>query len=424
MLSTSFLRILLTRSFKPFIFIKKYTNQLLFQNLDNIGLYVHVPFCNSICNFCPYSKVKYEKTLAQEYVNAILKEIDLVCTYSAAFSNNQKEKKTVTSLYFGGGTPALILNDLKKIISKLEEYFSIKEGIGIELHPDNISTDTLCTLRAAGVDMVSIGIQSFDTKCLDMLGRKSNNFIERIELVKSYGFSVIDVDLIFGIQKQTYTSLISDIAIAFKHGATQISTYPFIDFTFANNAYKPMAESVKKNILNNIVKYCSQNNIKRTSVWTFSKNKHKKYSSITRDNFLGFGTSATTLLQNIFKINTFSIPDYIKSVNENNLPTSLTLDFTRRQRICYYLFWACYSMHIDTEAFNKIAGESIEKLYGFELFFCRIFGLIKKEENGYNLTNKGAYYFHKIEQKYTNSYIDKSWNMSRIHAFPEKIILK
>ena len=417
MLLTSILRIFLTRSFKQFVFHKKYSNQLLFQDLDNLGLYVHIPFCASICDFCPYFKVQYDETLASSYIEAVLKEIELVCF-------NQTEKKIVTSLYFGGGTPALVLSGMEKIINKLNNYFYIKEGIGVELHPDNISADTLDILKTSGVTMVSLGLQSFDNKFLDMLGRKSNDFIGKLELVKSYNFSVIDVDLIFGIPQQTKISLLNDIKTAFEHGATQVSTYPFIDFTFTNNNYKPMPGSVKKKMLTSIVHYASLNNIERTSVWTFSKKETQKYSSITRESFLGFGSSATTLLRNIFKINTFSIHDYIKRINENNLPTSLTLDFSKRQRACYFLFWACYSMWIDYKAFKGITGKSLEKLYGFELWLCCKFGLLKRENNGYRLTDKGSYIYHKIEQVYTTSYIDKSWNISRIQAFPEKIILK
>jgi menaquinone C8-methyltransferase len=81
-------------------------------------------------------------------------------------------------------------------------------------------------------------------------------------------------------------------------------------------------------------------------------------------------------------------------------------------------------MRIDREAFNEMLGENLEKLYGTELLFCRTFGLLKKENNVYHLTDKGAYLYHKIEQAYTTAYIDKSWNISRLQPFPEKIILK
>jgi oxygen-independent coproporphyrinogen-3 oxidase len=417
MLLTSILRILLTRSSKPFIFRKNYSDHLSYLNLKNLGLYVHIPFCSALCDFCPYFKIKYDETIALEYTNALIREIDIVCY-------GQKEKKAVTSLYFGGGTPALVLPGLQKIIFKLEEYFYIKDGIGVELHPDDICENTLNVLKAAGVNMISIGVQSFDDGCLNALGRENGCFAQKIELVRAYRFSVIDVDLIFGIPGQTETGLINDIESAFKCGATQVSTYPFIDFTFANNMYKPMPEKNKKKMLSAIAEYAVMNDIERTSVWTFAKKGTGKYSSVTRENFLGFGASAATLSEDTFKINTFSISDYMLRVNENHLPTSLALEFSKRQRACYFLFWACYSMRINTAAFNEITGEKPEKMYGAELLFCRMFGLLKREKDGYRLTEKGAYLYHKIEQAYTAAYIDKSWNILRLQAFPDKIILK
>ena len=416
MLLPSILRILLTRSFKPFIFKNKNESKLKFNDLENLGLYIHIPFCLQICDFCPYYKEKYDDISANNYLDALLKEIDIVCS---ALNG----KKTVTSLYFGGGTPSLLLHGLQKIIDKLEEYFIITDGIGVELHPDDICEDTLNALKTYGVNMLSIGIQSFDSECLKSLDRKNCEFTKKLELVKSYNFSVIDIDLIFGIPNQTKNSLINDITTAFENGATQVSTYPFIDFSFAKNKYKPVKESEKKEMLAAIVEYTGLNNIERTSVWTFSKKGTKKYSSVTRDSFLGFGASAVTLLRESFKMNTFSIPDYIKQINKNNPATSLTLYFTKRQRACYFLFWSCYSMLIDTSAFNKMIGEPIEKLFGFELRIGEKIGLIKKENNNYRLTDKGAYFYHKMEQAYTTAYIDKSWKISRKQAFPKKIML-
>ena len=416
MLLPSILRIILTRSFKPFIFRDTHSDKLSYEDAENLGLYVHIPFCKTLCDFCPYYKVKYEKNTARQFLNEILKEIDLVCQW-------QNGKKTATSLYFGGGTPALLLPDLQKIISKLEEYFIIRDGIGIELHPDNICDETLHALKANNINMISIGIQSFNDKCLGALGRKDNDLINRLNLASGHNFPVVDIDLIFGIPGQTENDLINDIALAFEHGATQVSAYPFIDFTYAHNKKMPMPEGVKKKMLAAVTEYAAANNIERTSVWTFAKKGTRKYSSVTRDNFLGFGPSATTLLRDIFKINTFPIPAYTGRINENRLPTSLTLAFTKRQRACYYLFWACYSMQINADEYGKIMGEPPEKLFRFELWLGEKAGLLKKEKNDYRLTDKGAYFYHKIEQAYTRAYIDKSWNISRTQAFPKKIIL-
>jgi oxygen-independent coproporphyrinogen-3 oxidase len=163
---TSLLRVYLTRSFKPFVFEGTYENTLDFEKLDDLGLYVHIPFCRSLCSFCPYCKVVHNKPQADAYKIALLKEIDLVC-------KGMSGKKKATSLYFGGGTPAMMLDDLKDIIAKLKEYFDITGGIGVELHPSDITERNLEKLKEAGVTMLSIGIQWCRTGVHDCLHRQN-----------------------------------------------------------------------------------------------------------------------------------------------------------------------------------------------------------------------------------------------------------
>lgn len=411
------MRIYLTRSLKPFTFEGRHENKLEFENLQDLGLYVHIPFCRSLCSFCPYCKVVYEKNLAQQYKNALLKEIELV-------GKTATKKKKVTSLYFGGGTPALMIDSLEEIICKLGEYFEITDGIGVELHPEDITYSNLEKLKSIGVTMLSLGMQSFEESCLKKIGRSSVDFEKKLKIVKEANFKVVDIDLIFAIPGQSEEILKKDISTAFEYGATQISTYPFIDFTFANNTYKPLSHNTKKQMLKYLSELCDEMGLDRTSVWTFAKNDTKKYSSITRDTFLGFGVSATTLLKDTFKINTFSIEEYINRVEKNQLPTSLTLDFTLRQRAVYYLFWSAYSMKIDSEKFEKIVGKPLKEMYGLELFIAEKLGYLRKNGSTYELTNKASYYYHYIEQVYTTAYIDRMWNISRNIAFPEKVVLK
>lgn len=417
MILTTLLRIFLTRSLKPFIFEGSYQNSLEFENLEDLGLYVHIPFCRSICSFCPYCKEFYDEGRAAAYKDALLKEIKLV-------TRDLKGPKRVTSLYFGGGTPALMVGDLKDIIGSLEEHFLIAGGIGVELHPTDITEDILSKLSEAGVTMVSLGIQSFNKGCLEKLGRVWEPFEEKVRLVRNHGFKVIDVDLIFAIPGQTDEILADDIRTAFDNGATQVSTYPFIDFTFADNAYKPMPEKVKRRMLKKLSDECRRMDLERTSVWTFAKRDTEKYSSVTRETFLGFGVSATSLLKDIFKINTFSIDGYIKRVNEESLPTSLTLQFTKRQRAVYFLFWSAYGLRINPEKFERIIDIPLNRMFGFEIRAAELLGFLKKHGYTYELTKKGASVYHDIEQVYTTAYIDKMWNISRKQAFPDRIVLK
>ncbi len=408
-------RMWLTRCFKPFIFKNEYDEVLPYMECDNLGLYVHIPFCKSLCNFCPYCKVKYDEALANEYIDYLIKEIHLVAL------NN--EKKQVTSLYFGGGTPALVKSRIKEIIEALKEHFIISEGIGIELHPDDVTIDTLTILKDAGVTKISIGIQSFQDKYQYILGRKKVDPLKLKEALDKIKFETVSMDFIFALPNQTLDDLIKDIETAFMIGANHFAMYPFIDFNFTPSNVKAMKKREKERLLNDITKYCMEKGYTRNTIWTFSNNNDANYSSMTRDNFLGFGASATTLLNHQFKINTFSIIDYIERIKQNLLPTSLTLRFTKRQRMVYYLFWTAYSTKVNKVDFDKFFKTSLQKMYGFELLVARIMGFVKKKGNVYEMTLKGAFYYHYYENFYTLAYIDKMWGILRHEAFPKQIKL-
>lgn len=406
----------LTRSTKPFIFKNEYDQQLSFSCCDNLGLYVHIPFCKNICNFCPYCKVRYSKELCDRYIDTLLHEIHLV-------GSQHIGKKTATSLYFGGGTPALAANRLGEIIDAVKEHFIITEGIGVELHPDNVVPSVLQSLKDAGVTKISIGIQSFQKKFQNVLGRTSIDVSALKNALSEVPFETVSMDFIFALPTQTYDDLKADIEAAFQNGANHVAIYPFIDFTFTSSTVTAMPKKEKHALLDAITAYCLDKGYTRSSIWTFSSDKQAKYSSMTRDNFLGFGCSATTLLKDQFKINTFSVEEYCKRIDEGKLPTSLTIRFTLRQRMVYYLFWTAYSTRVNTKDFEKFFSVPLKKVYGIELKIAKLLGFIVEENDVYSMTLKGAFYYHYYENFYTLAYIDKMWGIMKREAFPQKIEL-
>ncbi|MDR1688290.1 MAG: radical SAM protein [Clostridiales bacterium] len=417
-LLTNFARIWLTRSFKPFRFTNKHNSVLTYENAKNLGLYVHIPFCASICAFCPYCKTVFDGELAKRYTNALLREIDMIGSMSSG------TKTEVTSLYFGGGSPALIAYDIGRIIAEIKKYFIINDGIGIELHPQDVTEQTLSVLKQAGITKISIGIQSFQSEYLEILERQHTDFEKMFAELSKVPFETVSMDFIFALPGQTIELLKKDIEYAFSHGANHIAVYPFIDFTFTNRRFPKMSETEKKNLLYELVGYCEEKGYKRDSIWTFSKDGKSKYSSMTRENFLGFGCSATTLLKYQFCINTFNAEKYIERIEKQQLPTALSLHFTLRQRMVYYLFWAAYTMRVSRNGFRDFFELPLEGYYGTELWIARKLGWIRKEENDYIMTTKGSYYYHYFEYFYTLSYIDRMWNLMREAAFPEELIIR
>ena len=318
---TDLTRMWLTRSTQPFTFKSEYDALLPYEMCEGLGLYVHIPFCKSLCSFCPYCKTVYEKALCDRYIDALLREIELVC---------HGERREATSLYFGGGTPALAAERVGEIIASLERHFALTEGVGLELHPDNVTVPTLEALRAAGVTKLSIGVQSFQEKYRRVLGRKTPDPAALRAALSAVPFETVSMDFIFALPGQTFEDVRADIELAFQSGANHIAVYPFIDFTFTESTVPAMPKREKRALLDEITSYCNERGYARRSIWTFAKEPGAGYSSMTRDNFLGFGCSATTLLRSQFKINTFSVEEYCRRIDAGVLPTSLTLRFTRR----------------------------------------------------------------------------------------------
>jgi len=413
---TSLTRMWLTRTTKPFTFKNEYDRILPFAECENLGLYVHIPFCKSICNFCPYCKTRYSAELCDRYLDSLIKEIHLA-------GSQHTGRKKVTSLYFGGGTPALAADRIKEIVDAVNDHFVITDGIGLELHPDNVNVEVLQTLKKAGVTKISIGVQSFCDKYQKLLGRKKVDTAGMMSALAAVPFETVSMDFIFALPQQTCDDLKSDIDTAFSLGANHVAIYPFIDFTFTESPVSTMPKKEKRELLDAITQYCSGKGYSRHSIWTFSSEPEANYSSMTRDNFLGFGCSATSLFKRQFKINTFDVESYCERICSGNPATSLTLRFTKRQRMIYWLFWTAYSTRVNAGDFEKFFGVPLKKMYGFELWIAKRLGFIKEHDGTYEMTLKGAFYYHYYENFYTLSYIDRMWGIMRKEAFPEQIKL-
>lgn len=421
---TSLTRIALTRSFKPFRFRSDGTGELSYAENENLGLYVHLPFCRRICTFCPYCKVVYDEQVAKDYVESLLEEIRMVGVLKSGGRSDHLARKQVTSLYFGGGTPALLTEHIGTIIETLNKYFDIREGIGLELHPADVTVEKLQALKDAGVTKISIGVQSFQDEFASCIGREPVNYERMGEALKKVPFETVSMDFIFALPGQTLECITKDIETAFSSGANHIAIYPFIDFTFTDRKFVKMGAKEKKSLLYGIVAYCESKGYVRDSIWTFSKAGNSKYSSMTRENFLGFGCSATTLLKGQFRINTFDIGTYRARIAEGKLPTALVLDFTERQRMIYYLFWTAYTMRIDEKAFKSFFGKSLMDMYGWEIILMRLMGMVRKEMDHWVMTTRGSYYYHYYEHFYTLSYIDRMWHLMGQEALPEELVIR
>ncbi|MQY67677.1 MAG: radical SAM protein, partial [Dehalococcoidia bacterium] len=239
---------------------------------SSINLYIHLPFCRQICPFCPYVKEVYDPESSAAYQRAIIKELE---SYRGLWGEVKVE-----SVYFGGGTPTLTPEIVTETLAWIKGNFRLGGEVGVEVHPQNASRSVLESLKKSGVSLVSLGVQSFNDRLLQILGRDYDSKLakEACRRALDAGFATADIDLIFAIPTQTREEVRADIKYACELGAEQISTYPLISFSYL--PFKRQMDRAKvampgwrgeREMLKMAVKTASEAGYQRTAVWSFSK---------------------------------------------------------------------------------------------------------------------------------------------------------
>ncbi len=186
-----------------------------------LGLYIHVPFCVTKCAYCDFYSMPQSKEVMEQYVTQLIKEIHRWGSVLSA--------PPIDTLYFGGGTPSLLsAKQIKAIIDSVKYSFSLKEPeITIEVNPAEELSSFFDTVVEAGVNRVSIGLQSAIPTELKQLSRRHTplDVMRTVSAAKEAGISNISVDLMLGIPEQTLETLNRSIDFAVSTGADHISTY-------------------------------------------------------------------------------------------------------------------------------------------------------------------------------------------------------
>jgi len=167
-----------------------------------LSLYVHIPFCDSVCYYCACNKVitKHHERAA-EYLDALDTEIDLVVAQA-------REGQLVSQLHFGGGSPTFLSDaELKRVVDKLRSVFHIDEGVemSIEVDPRTVTPERLAHCRSLGFNRISFGVQDFDPQVQQAVHRVQpfESVRELMVAARALGFKSINADLIYGLPRQT-----------------------------------------------------------------------------------------------------------------------------------------------------------------------------------------------------------------------------
>lgn len=394
-------------------------------NLKRAGLYLHVPFCKNLCPFCPYNRVEYQDELFVQYEQALHNEIEL-------YSQHLKGCEFL-SLYIGGGTPTVNLSGLLRIINHLKKNFSLQCDICIELHPANMDRDCLDALKCAGVTMLSIGIESTSDRILRNIGRNHDGktALNSLRSAIEKGFDSVNADLMFALPGQSLEDWEEDIKAVINEGVDQISTYPLFSFPYSDLGQSQKIREIKRpnsRMLRSMLDITHSNLIAagydRCAVWSWLKPSRKKFSSITRHHYIGFGPSAASMTGSHFYVNTFDVHSYTATLPEKR-PIALSMSVNKRLEMAYWLYWRAYELKICQKDFTELFGKdvSLETVFSNVIKPFQVFGMIERKNGGYQITEEGAYWIHRLQNEYSLNYINRLWGTCRHNPWPNKVPL-
>ncbi|MDQ7093261.1 coproporphyrinogen-III oxidase family protein [Desulfosporosinus sp. PR] len=391
---------------------------------EELGLYIHVPFCQKICHFCPYNRTLYKLEQAERYCKALLKELGLHKPFL--------QGKKIDSIYFGGGTPTLIADQLTELLDKLRMDINFSGDVGIEVHPREGVKEKFQELRKTGINQVSIGVQSFNSEALNFLerGYGAEECHQAVQLAMQAGFTTVDVDLMYNIPGQTIAGMERDLHLCMSYGVDQISMYPLIVFPLT-----PLQDCIKASgrhrfgefqefgIQKRLDRLAREYGYQRTSIWTYAKKGAKRYTSVTRERFLGLGASAASLYSKYFYLNTFNVAEYIEALENGRTSISLVNQMSDREQQVFWLFWRCYDTNISRQRFSELFGKSLDKEFRLMVSGLKTLGLAKDQEDDLKLTQLGSFCYHFVEKQYSLRYLNNLWDASRQEPWPKRLEL-
>lgn len=369
---------------------------------ENIGIYIHIPFCKKKCFYCDFVSYENKENLIQEYIDAVCLEIlqnaEILSEYN------------ISTIYFGGGTPSLIkVEYIEKILNTLKLFVTdekeIKE-ITIEINPNSASLDKLEKYYNLGINRLSIGLQSTHDKILRNIGRLHtfNDFKEVLKNANAVGFKNISVDLIYPLPglnlsgfKETLNSMIK---LKDEFNIKHISVYNlevhentrlefllkegFVSLCNEDEEYKMREELNKRLQDNGFVKYEISN-----YAYPGFESKHN-LCYWNQEKYIGFGVNASSFFNLKRYRNTSNIDKYIDGIKNNKNIVVETEELDKLSLMKEYIILKLrLSKGVEISEFKQKFGTDIFDIFNTEFNFLKKDNLVNITSKNISLTNRG-----------------------------------
>jgi oxygen-independent coproporphyrinogen-3 oxidase len=386
-------------------------------------LYVHIPFCRHLCPYCPYNKMLYERALATRYLQALRMEI--------RSAGERYGRLKIGSLYFGGGTPTVVLDELEEVMQEIHACFSLDGAAAIETSPASLTPESAAQMRRLGFGLVSLGVQSYQDRLLRQIGRPYDGATagRACAVLKDAGFQTVNLDLMFALPGQSTEDLRRDLLVAIRHGPEQLTCYPLFTFPYAsvrqwtarNRVVLPRVRQ-RWQMYRLICETMTEHGYTRASVWSFTRKPTAAFSSVTRDRYLGFGAGAASCNGNSFTFNTFSVPAYHEALEQGRFPTAIGMPVSPKLERMFWLYWRLYETRVPKAAYRTLFGRDPERDFRGIFLMLRALGFVADEDHeSLSLNTRGCHWVHLAQNLLALNDINTVWSSARATPFPERI---
>ena len=350
------------------------------------------------CDFPAYQNLQdYYET----YVYALVQEMDLWVS-----EHPESKSKPIDTIYFGGGTPTeLSIQQLQMIVDKIKSTFTITDDchMTIESNPGEVDLQYLTKLVKLGFNRISFGVQTFDDKALTMLHRSHNGekAKQAVYDAKAAGFTDINIDLIYGLPRQTLEDIQHNLHILKGLPINHISTYglqvevgTYLYHLVQKNLISIPSESIDELMYDTMMEGLKELGFERYEISNFAKD-----SSYSRHNlkywhyvdYLGFGVGAHSFYEGIRRSNNRNVMPYIQAVDRYTMPTIDTETITVERAQEDFCFLALRTKWgLDEQKFEDRFGVSVHNLFGNILEDLVTKGLLEYQNGSYHLSSEGA----------------------------------
>ena len=354
-------------------------------------LYVHIPFCEVLCPFCPFHRVRFREPQASRYFAALRQEIRSYHECGFDFSG----------VYVGGGTPTVIPEELAETLALIRSLYAVNE-ISVETNPNHLRAEVVSLLKAAGVNRLSVGVQSFDDVLLKEMGRydsygSSAFIVERLNSVQGV-FDTLNADMMFNLPHQTLASLQKDLRIlADNVKVDQVSFYPLMTAPRTRQAMSLTMGEVtfhrEKSFYQTILA-AMKRGYQPSSAWCFSRgNSMIDEYIVDYDEYVGVGSGAFSYVNGTMYSSTFSTNRYIDHVDGGRTGITAARRLDPREQMDYDFLMKLFSLSMDKKAIEAKYDGAFHRALWKELLAFKLLGALVEEGGRYRVTEKGMYYW-------------------------------